>query len=66
MYTTTPDAINANAARYFAGGSVTMGVTDKKIETPNVMIGTIRGTLYGRGMFGCVLRSTSKHTTADP
>lgn len=44
--------MNANAAKYLAGGSVTNGVTDRKTATINVIIGMINGTLYGRGKFG--------------
>lgn len=55
-----------NAAKYLAGGSVTMGVTDKNTATPNVIAGIINGTLYGRGVSGCVFRRTSRHITAAP
>lgn len=58
--------MKANAAKYFSGGSVTNGVTDKKKATNSVMIGMINGTLYGRGRSGHVLRNTSRHTTDAP
>lgn len=58
--------MNAKAAKYFAGGSVKSGVIDRNIDTANVKYGTINGTLYGRGRFGCVFRNTNKQTTEAP
>lgn len=58
--------MKANAAKYLAGGSVTIGVIERNMETINVIIGTINGTLYGRGRSGRVFRRTNKHTTEAP
>lgn len=61
-----PLAINDNAAKYLAGGSVRIGVTDKNTATIRHSIGIIVGTRYGRGRSGCVLRKTNKQTNAEP
>lgn len=41
-----------SAAKYLAGGSVIIGVTERNTATANVKIGMIIGTLYGRGISG--------------
>lgn len=58
--------MNPSAAKYFAGGWVKIGVTDKNTATPKVIYGTINGTLYGRGKFGRVFLNTNKQVTAIP
>lgn len=56
-----------NAYKKVSGSSVVkIGVIVRKIDTNNVKYGTNKGTLYGRGKSGSVLRSTNKQITAAP
>lgn len=61
-----PLAMNASAAKYLAGGSVRIGVTDKNTATPRHRIGMTVGTRYGRTRSGCVFLKTNKHMNAEP
>lgn len=58
--------MKANAARYLSDGSVMIGITDRKMATSKVKIGKTIGTLYGRGVFGCVRRKTIRQANAAP
>lgn len=61
-----PDIMKAMPTIYFVGDSKIIGVIVRNTATAKVTTGIIMGTLYGRGRSGCVLRNTSKHTTAAP
>lgn len=58
--------MNDSAAKYLAGGSVRIGVTDKNTAIARHKIGITVGTRYGRGRSGCVFLKTNKHTNAEP
>lgn len=58
--------MNANAAKYLAGGSVSIGVTAKNTAIARHKIGITIGTRYGRGRSGCVFRKTNRQTNAVP
>lgn len=61
-----PRRTNNNANKYFGVGSCTIGVTAKKIETPNISQGTRIGTAYGLDAFGFVLRMIINDNMANP
>lgn len=56
-YTAIPDNMNPTADKYLISGSDIIGIKTRNTATINVIIGRIMGTLYGLGIFGCVLLS---------
>lgn len=61
-----PLAMKDSAAKYLAGGSVIIGVTERNMATAKHKYGINVGTRYGRGRSGCVRLSTNKQTNAEP